>query len=214
MKFRKLEKNATAYVQREKKRAWKEEINRSLKKLVEGEGTFVGDGRVSIAIILLTVVAICLIISIIAFLAGETWALKLFGFGVVAPTLLAWWIAGLYDKRCLQDNNPFKPADKNEIAPSKILPLYLNNQISKLEKELLGEESRYQTTHKEVEEINRRARRVSEQLEIRLTANETKYLHEAYARALKVIEHSEGVLEKLKTFRGIRHLKTWNLFEK
>src|SRR3989339_1379659 len=180
MKFRKLEKNATAYVQREKKRAWKEEINRSLKKLVEGEGTFVGDGRVSIAIILLTVVAICLIISIIAFLAGETWALKLFGFGVVAPTLLAWWIAGLYDKRCLQDNNPFKPADKNEIAPSKILPLYLNNQISKLEKELLGEESRYQTTHKEVEEINRRARRVSEQLEIRLTANETKYLHEAY----------------------------------
>ena len=76
MKFRKLEKNATAYVQREKKRAWKEEINRSLKKLVEGEGTFVGDGRVSIAIILLTVVAICLIISIIAFLAGETWAAK------------------------------------------------------------------------------------------------------------------------------------------
>ena len=96
----------------------------------------------------------------------------------------------------------FESPKPEELLPTRIVPEFLSSQIETLGNELVGEGSRYASTCRQVEEVNRRARLVTERLGIRLRQNEASYLRTSLEQAQEVVARTDRVLEGLKGFRG------------
>lgn len=132
--------------------------------------------------------------------SGKIWGLSVFLCGVIAPLVLA-VVLGWIRERFKAERRIPSPTPES-LRPSNTIPPYLTNTVSELKEELLGKKSRYGRTRCELEEINQRARKALEQLELRCKQNDVEYLRQAKTRAEQVLQSTDSLLETLKVFKG------------
>lgn len=193
MDFRSLEKKAKSHAYKTRYKQIEQEEERII-KAEKNEDPYLH------TIILLTLAGICVILTLVFALERVPYAGILFWCGVVGPIALAGLINFLIHRTKARNRVP--PPQLKSLQPSQTIPPLLTHQIDELKNELIGKTSRLSNTKQELEEINARARKAREQLELRCSQNNALYLKQSLDHAQEVIDRTNQVLEELKVFQA------------